>query len=62
MIRYQYSCAQKLLCAGTPQNSTKACRLGDVGRNILVGAGGLRNILMRADVSSSILVELICVP
>lgn len=62
MIRYQYSCAQKLLCAETLQSSMKAWRLGGVSRNILIGAGGLRNILMCADGLSSILVELICVP
>lgn len=61
MIRYQYSCAQKLLCAHTVQSSTEACRLGGASRNRLIGAGGLRNVLTCADVLSSVLVELICV-
>lgn len=61
MIRYQYSCAQKLLCADTLQSSTKACRLGGVSRNILIGAGGLRNVLICADLLTSILVEFICI-
>lgn len=62
MIRYQYSCALKLLCADTPQSSTKAWRLGGVSRALLIGADGLRNILLCADVLSSTLVELLCVP
>lgn len=61
MIRYQYSCAQKLLCADMLQSSVKACRLGGVSRNIFIGAGGLRNVLICADVLISILVEFICV-
>lgn len=43
--------------AETLESSMKAWRLGGVSRNILIGAGGLRNILMRADVLSSIPVE-----
>lgn len=43
-------------------SSTRDCRLGGVSRNLLIGAGGLRNILICADVLSSILVEFLCVP